>query len=165
MSMPPLSDLVRGATLRGAAPTALSPAVCTRIGRAFGTWTRRRLGGPRTIALARSHDGAQLVVRDGIVRGLVLSGAHVADVGLASAEALERAALALCADAAVLLSSSEGAVHSVTFFLGGKAIAPEALAELCALGDAGELSAGEGSLAIVDARALEAASPSVSEAT
>ena len=83
-----LADLVRGSGLRGAAPSALSPAVCARAGRALGTLVRQREGGgSKRVLVARTHDGAQLGIRDGLVRGLVLSGHQVIDIGASNRRA------------------------------------------------------------------------------
>lgn len=147
---PKLSDLVRGTSLRGAAPAPLSGALCERAGRALGTLARRRGPGPRTMIVGRSHDAAQLRIRDGLVRGLVLSGHRVLDIGSCPLEVFTFMLGSVAADAGAYVSTSEGAVHSLTFFVGGKALAAEGLAELCALGDDGPHCAGEGSLDVVD---------------
>jgi phosphomannomutase len=151
-------DLLRGATLRGTAPAPLSHALCTLIGRAFGTWVRQRLSkGDRRVAVGRSQDGHQLSIRDGLVQGLILSGHHVIDVGVGGADQFTFALTAVGADAGVLVTSTQGAVHMMSFFLGGEPLSADASTAVCRLADAAELSVGAGSLQVVDVRAAFAA--------
>jgi hypothetical protein len=127
--------------------------MCARIGRALGTMLRQRNNGARArVVVARSLDGAQLGIRDGLVRGVVLAGHHVIDIGACAPEIFQFALLHTQADAGVLATSSEGAVHSLSFFVGGKPLAGEGLAALCAIGDEGAFYAGEGSLEMIDVR-------------
>jgi phosphomannomutase len=154
-----LAELVRGSSLRGAAPVPLSAALCTRVGRALGTLARQRLGaGRKRIVVGRSHDGAQLGVRDGLVRGLVLAGHDVFDVGCVTSEIFTFALKDQNGDAGVLVTSTEGAMHNLVFFLGGRPLVGDALHALCAIGDGEDFSAGAGTLAVVDVRAAYAKS-------
>ncbi len=152
-----ITELLRNSSLRGAAPVPLSIEVCTRIGRAFGTLARQRLaGGTKTVVVGRSADGAQLALRDGLVRGLIVSGHDVVDVGVCASEVFTFALKHLGSDAGTLVTSSEGAVFNLFFFLSGQPVTGEHLQTLCAIGDGDVLCAGVGSLAVVDVRAAYA---------
>ena len=145
------AELIQDAALCGDA-TRLDVAAATRLGRAFGTALRRRSsGGTQTVVLARVGQGNELALRDGLVRGLVLAGHHVRDLGQADDALLGFAVAELGAAGAVLASGQDGTL-CLRFWLGQRALNGEALAELAALADGEDFAAGEGSLSIVDVR-------------
>ncbi|MCC7073634.1 MAG: hypothetical protein IT383_20155 [Deltaproteobacteria bacterium] len=146
------ADLIQGTELKGDA-AHLDVATATRLGRAFGTVLRRRGGGgAKVVVLARGGDGEELPVRDGLARGLVLTGHEVHDLGVASEAQLAVAVDRLeAAGAAQVPPVSEG-VRRVRFLLGRRPLGDEVLAELAALADGDDFSAGTGSLVLVDPR-------------
>jgi hypothetical protein len=79
------SDLVRGASLRGA-PDAFTSSASLRLGRAIGALLRRRGLSTSTTLLGRSGGSAEALVRDGIVVGLTATGLTVADLGVVQSD-------------------------------------------------------------------------------
>lgn len=143
------AELIQDAAMSGDT-TGLDVAAATRLGRAFGTALRRRSGGGAlTVVVARTGQAEELGLRDGLVRGLVLAGHHVKDLGLADEAELSFALGQLGAAGAVLASAHDGA-RQLRFWLGQRPMAGEALAEVAALADGEDFSAGEGTLAMVD---------------
>lgn len=148
------TELLRGATLQGDA-TTLTAASCLKLGRALGTLTRRRMGAPpaharHRVVVARGDDGRTMAVRDGIVRGLLLSGHDVKDIGTAPSDLFTFALRHF--DAAAGAVVADGDALSIMFFMGGRPLVGEGLQALGALADGDELSAGEGTLELVDVR-------------
>lgn len=144
------SDLIHGAELQGDA-AQLDVAVATRLGRAFGTALRRRTGGgSKVVVIGRAANGEELPLRDGLVRGLLLSGHDVRDIGVASAELFAFAIAHLGAAGGALVLPASAGRRALTFSLGKRPLAGDALVELAALADGEDFSAGEGSLSLVD---------------
>lgn len=158
---PKLTDLLRGASLRGDAET-LDVDVSTRLGRALGTLARRRTPAPAgaagvrlRVVVARSDNEAAVPVRDGLVRGLLLAGHEVKDIGAVASDVFTFALRHFGAAAGVVVAvdgGGEGAAMSLVFFLGGRPLVAEGLQALVQIAERGEYSAGEGSLDIVDVR-------------
>src|SRR4051812_36203282 len=100
------ASLLRGSSLRGDT-TVLNAASAARLGRAFGTLVRRRSDNGRTgVVVARGDDTASLPVRDGLVRGLVLSGHDVKDVGAVGSDVFTFAMRHLKAAAGVVVTGA-----------------------------------------------------------
>lgn len=147
------ADLIQGSTLQ-AEPARFDLVAATRLGRAFGTALRRRTGGgAQVVVLARGGSGAELPLRDGLARGLLLSGHDVRDIGVAGAELFAFAGAHLGAAGAALVMPFESGRCAVTFSLGRRPLAGDALAEIAALADGDDFSAGEGKLTLVDLQA------------
>ena len=144
------TELLRGATLQGD-PTTLTAAACVKLGRGLGTLTRRRMGASRArVVVARGDDKNTVAVRDGIVRGLLLSGHDVKDIGTAPSDVFTFALKHLDAAAGVVIA--DGDALSIMFFVGGRPLVGEGLQALGHLADGEDFSAGEGSLDLVDVR-------------
>lgn len=167
---PPLTELLRGASLRGGVK-ALDVVASTRLGRALGTLVRRR--GPSAavdeahpsrarVVVARSDDGPALPVRDGLVRGLVLAGHDVKDIGAVGSDVFTFALRHLDAVAGIVVAvegTGEAAMVSLVFFVGGRPLVGEGLSSLVQIAEAGEYAAGEGRLDILDVRAAFRSAP------
>ena len=139
-------DLVRGASLRGGPTASLDGEAAEKLGRAFGTQLRRR-SLPLTVLMARSAPASP--VRDGFVRGLVLSGCHVVDFGCRSSEELTSLVRARSGSSAVFV----GAVSlqpMVLLFAGGRPLVGDALLEIADLAQAGAFTVGVGGLVLED---------------
>lgn len=144
------ADLIQGAELRGDA-IHLDVVAATRLGRAFGTVLRRRGSGTDVVVLGRCDD-AMLPVRDGLVRGLILTGHDVRDLGMVDAALVAVAVDRFEAVGAALLHTIDDSTRVVRFSLGRRPLGDDALAELSSLADGDDFSAGTGSLTMVDPR-------------
>ena len=143
-------ELIHDSALQGDA-SHFDVAAATRLGRACGTALRRRTGGgAQVVVLGRGGNGDELVLRDGLARGLLLSGHDVRDVGVASAELFAFAISHLGAAGGVLVQPAGAGTRTLTFSLGKRPLAGDALLELASLADGEDFSAGAGSLALVD---------------
>lgn len=143
------AELIDAATLQGP-PARLDLGAATRLGRAFGTALRRRTGGgSQIVVVARGGDGGELSLRDGLVRGLLLAGHSVFDVGVADEDAFTAALTSLGAAGGVRASSADERRRSLAFWLGKRPLAGDALTELATLADGEDFAAGEGTLTVV----------------
>jgi hypothetical protein len=149
------ASLVRGSSFRG--DTTLDAA---RLGRALGTWLRRKTATARArVVVARADDDATLRVRDGLVQGLLLCGHDVKDVGAVASDVFTFALRHLDAAAGVVVTpAGEGAVSLIVFFQ-GRPLVGDGLQALAALADGEDFSAGEGSLDVVDVAAAFRSAP------
>lgn len=149
------ADLVRGIGFRGA-PVAFSSAVSMRLGRAIGTWLRRQGHNARHVVVARSANGIEVDVRDGLVSGLVLAGLSVVDVGCVGPQ---RFAAALRVPmwpivGGLSLSSSEDAI-TLTLVDGQRPVSGAALTDIAAIADRGVFGAAEpAGVVVVDTTVL-----------
>lgn len=154
-------DLVRGVCLR-VPPGTLDRTAAQRFGRALATLLARRGGARSPVVVARGDDDEQRALRDGIVRGLVLSGVDVVDLGVVDSELF---AFALRAGdggapcAAGILLCGTGDATSVMTFVGLATTNDETLRELAAIADAGAFVVGHGTVAFPDLRAAFRAEP------
>ncbi len=115
-----------------------------RLGRALGTWLRRQGHSARHVVVARTANGVEADVRDGLVSGLVLAGLSVVDLGCVGHQ---RFVAALDAPlwpivGGLSLSTSDDAI-TVTLFDGVRAVSGSALADVAALADGGVFCAAE----------------------
>lgn len=143
--------------VRGTPGEGMTEAFAERLGRALGTLARRRGAGEGGFVVGRDQGDALMRLRDGLVRGLVLSGQHVIDVGVVDAKRHEFALIHLARPAGVFIAGPEGRAADSSGFevlLGGGPLVGEALRELRDLTLAGDFSAGAGRLEVLD---LEAA--------
>jgi hypothetical protein len=160
MTTPDLQALLRGSSLRGDA-AQLTTASSTRLGRAFGTLARRRAGAPAprlTLVVARADGADAARVRDGLVRGLLLCGHDVKDIGVAASDVFTFALRHTSAAGGVVVGQADGAL-SLVFFLGGRPVVGEGLQALAELAAGEDFSAGEGSLDVLDLTAAFRAAP------
>ncbi len=121
-----------------------------RLGRAIGTWLRRQGHSARHVVVARTANGIEADVRDGLVSGLVLAGLSVVDVGCVGHQ---RFVAALQAPTwpimgGLSLSSSDDAI-TLTLFNGVRAVSGAALTDVAALADGGTFGAAEAAGVVV----------------
>jgi hypothetical protein len=157
----PFVDLVRGVCLR-VPPGTLDRTTAQRFGRALGTLLARRGDARAPVVVARGDDDEQRAVRDGIVRGLVLSGVDVLDLGVVDSEYFAfalRAGHGGAACAAGVLLGGTGDATSVMTFVGLAPLTTDALHELAALADAGAFVVGQGTVGFPDLRAAFRSEP------
>lgn len=111
-----------------------------RLGRTLATLARRRglLSGAACVA---RHPQAASPLRDGVVRGLLMGGFDVKDLGLA-----EEAPPAAADEAIGLFLVTDEADHRFTLRFGGQPLPDEQRASLAAIWSAGDFSVGEGRL-------------------
>lgn len=142
------TELLRGAMLQGD-PSTLTAAACVKLGRSLGTLTRRHTGtSSARVVVARGDDSNTVAVRDGMVRGLLLSGHNVKDIGAAPSDQFAFALKHLSAAAGVVIA--DGDALTLMVFVGGRPLVGEGLRALLELADGEDFSAGEGSLDLVD---------------
>jgi hypothetical protein len=144
---PRFADMLGATTLRGAAHE-LTAATCARLGRAFGTCLHRRGFARAVVVIGRVGDVAG-PVRDGFVRGLVMSGHDVKDGGVLPREALAVAAAALNASAQALLARGDDDTTAFSFVVDGAPLMGRSLDDLAALADGDIFASGEGTLELV----------------
>jgi phosphomannomutase len=80
--------------IRGIVPSTLTEEVAEALGRAFGTIAQRE--GEATVAVGRDGRLSGPSLSAALVRGLVASGVHVIDIGVATTPMLYFAATTLC---------------------------------------------------------------------
>ena len=154
-----LASLLRGSSLRGDAAT-LDAAASAKLGRALGTLLRRRTSGGRLrVVVARADDGASLAVRDGLVRGLVLCGHDVKDIGAVPSDVFTFALRHLHAGGGVVVTPAGEGALSLIVFLAGRPLVGEGLQALLQIADGADFSAGEGALELVDVMPAFRAAP------
>jgi phosphomannomutase len=151
---PELDALFRDLDVRGRTSGALDDAFAELLGRGLGTYARRR-GLSRTTFVIGRDEGAHVgPLRDGLVRGLVLSGQDVLDVGVVDARRHEFAMVHRDAGAGIFVSGPEvdAADDSAGFeiLLGGGPVVGPHMHELKAVVARGDFTSGEGSLELID---------------
>ena len=161
------SDLVRGASLRGA-PDVFSFSASLRLGRAIGVLLRRRGLSASTTLVGRSGGPAEARVRDGIVAGFLASGLSVADLGVVLSDQFTaalrrgpargvRGASSWPVGTGVLISATGESV-GVMLFEGTRPLVGEHLGVVARLADEGLcVSVDGGQVILVDARQLSTA--------
>lgn len=154
-----LASLVRGSSLRGDV-ALLDAQQAARLGRALGTLLRRRTAGGRLrVVVARADDGPSLTVRDGLVRGLVLCGHDVKDIGAVASDVFTFAMRHVSAAGGVVVTPAGEGALSLIVFLGGRPLVGDGLQALVQLADGADFSAGEGSLEVIDVMPAFRAAP------
>jgi hypothetical protein len=155
------ADLVRGVCLR-VPPGTLDRTTAQRFGRALATLHARRGGQRSPVVIARGDDDEQRALRDGIVRGLVLSGVDVFDLGTVDSELFAfalRVGHGGAACAAGVLLGGTGEATSIMPFIGYAPTTGETLVELAALADAGAFVVGQGTVVFPELRGAFGAEP------
>lgn len=162
----PFSDMVRGESLRGASE-AFTFSTSLRVGRAIGVLLQQRGLSSSSVLLGRSGGGAECIVRDGIVAGLVTTGLSVADVGVVRngqfTTALHcgpspgvRGADVWPVGTGILVSAIDDAV-GIMIFEGSRPLVGEDFETIARLADGDECVTNDGGRVVnVDARQLPA---------
>jgi phosphomannomutase / phosphoglucomutase len=152
----PLRPLFRDLEVRGRCADGLTEAFCERLGRGLGTLARRRGLEAATFVLGRDHGEGPARLRDGLSRGLVLSGQRVLDVGLGDARRHEFALVHLRGEGGVYVTGPDERDPSsagLEIFLGGAPLVGPALWALAEVLRGGDFAAGAGSFAVVEIQA------------
>ncbi len=138
--------------IRGLPADGMSEAFAERLGRALGTLVRRKGAAEGGFVVGRDAGEALAHLRDGLVRGLVLSGQHVVDVGVTGARAHEFAMIHLARPAGVFVTGAPARDAAIGFevLFGGGPLVGEGLQELKEIALAGDFSAGVGTLELYD---------------
>ncbi len=111
--------------------------------------------------MARSTDGVEADVRDGLVCGLVLAGLHVVDAGSVGhhrfLETLQAPPVPIVGG--LLLSSTNDAI-ALNLFMGVRAVNDAALNDVAALADAGTFAAARAAgIVVLDTALLQCSIP------
>ncbi|MBK9169789.1 MAG: phosphomannomutase/phosphoglucomutase [Bryobacterales bacterium] len=131
--------------IRGIAETELSDAGITALGRAIGTFARRRKG--RTVNVGRDCRLSSSRLRDALVRGLVESGCAVTDLGVVPTPLVYYSSFKLHADGAVMITGSHNApeYNGFKIMCGDSTIYGPQIQELRRMVEMSDFESGEGS--------------------
>ena len=131
--------------IRGVADDELLSPDIEILGQAFGTYLARHAG--RNINLCRDTRLSSPRLHDALLRGLVASGCHVTDLGVAPTPVLYYSVFHLHADGGVMITGSHNPPEFNGFktVCGASTIHGEAIQEIRRLIETGDLDRGEGS--------------------
>jgi phosphomannomutase/phosphoglucomutase len=137
--------------IRGVADVELLSADVEVLGQAFGSYLQRH--GGRNINLCRDTRLSSPRLGDAILRGLVASGCHVTDLGVAPTPVLYYSVFHLKADGGVMITGSHNPPEFNGFKVvcGQSTIHGEAIQEIRRMIENGDLARGEGSRQTADA--------------
>lgn len=138
--------------IRGLPAEGMTESFAERLGRALGTLARRKGSADTGFVIARDDGEALAHLRDGLVRGLVLSGQRVTDLGVLDATRYGLARIDLERSAGVFLRAGEDLNSSqlaLEIVLGGDPLIGEGLTDLRDIAVAGDFSAGTGTLELL----------------
>ena len=144
------STIFREYDIRGVADVELLSPDIEILGQAFGTYLQRH-GGSK-INLCRDTRLSSPRLQEALLRGLVASGCHVTDLGVAPTPVLYYSVFHLKADGGVMITGS----HNPSEFNGFKTVCGtstihgEAIQEIRRLIETGDLARGEGSQQTAD---------------
>jgi len=149
--MADLSKLFGEVDVRGTDADGMTVAFAERMGRGLGTLALQRGLGRTGFVVGREPGERTAELRDGLVRGLLLSGHDVLDAGVMDARRHEFALIHLAAPAGVLVVGAEG-LEAAGFevLMGGGPLVGETLRELREVVMQGDFTVGEGALSLVD---------------
>jgi len=136
--------------IRGVADAELLSVDIETLGRAFGTYLARH--GGRNINLCRDTRLSSPRLHDALLRGLVASGCHVTDLGVAPTPVLYYSVFHLHADGGVMITGSHNPPEFNGFKVvcGASTIHGEAIQEIRRMIETGDLDRGEGSRQTAD---------------
>jgi hypothetical protein len=145
MTMPDLAAMLDPGGVTVAEDAAFSGADAERLGRALATIALRR-GHERLVFVLGRAAGAPSALRDGLVRGLVLGGQDVQDVGVVPEPSWAESATERGGAGAFV--GVAGTSTRLRLLLEG-ALGEEARAQLAEVFAAGDFAVGEGSLEVL----------------
>ena len=129
----------------------LSVPRAERLGRALGTFARRREVGVVPFLVGRRDDEGSAALREGVVRGLVLAGHDVIDLGICHDAAFAFALEHTEASSGVFIEhNAEQGTHSFELTLVGVPVVGHALRGLRAVYVEGVFAVGAGTLSALD---------------
>jgi phosphomannomutase / phosphoglucomutase len=137
--------------IRGVADVELLSPDIEILGQAFGTYLQRH--GGRNISLCRDTRLSSPRLHEALLRGLVASGCHVTDLGVAPTPVLYYSVFHFKADGGVMITGS----HNPSEFNGFKVVCGpstihgEDIQKIRRMIETGDLARGEGSHRVVDA--------------
>jgi phosphomannomutase/phosphoglucomutase len=144
------STIFREYDIRGVADQELLSPDVEILGQAFGTYLRRHRGS--NINLCRDTRLSSPRLHDALLRGLLASGCHVTDLGVAPTPVLYYSVFRLKADGGVMITGS----HNPSEFNGFKVVCGtstihgEAIQEIRRMIETGDLDGGSGSQRAAD---------------
>lgn len=99
--------------VRGVVGETLTPELCTRLGEAFGTYTK---GG--TIVVGRDTRTSGEMVKHAVLSGLLSAGCEIVDLGIAATPSAAMMVRTLKADGGIVISASHNAAewNALKFF-------------------------------------------------
>ncbi len=145
------SAIFREYDIRGVADRDLPSEGVASLGRAIGTYVRRRSGGNR-VFLARDTRLSSPRLRDALVEGLIQAGCQVTDIGVAPTPVIYYAAYKQNPDGAVMITGSHNPSDYNGFktVCGGGTIHGEEIQKLRRLIEAQDFECGAGGVETVD---------------
>lgn len=149
--MTELGKLFGEVDVRGRARDGMDEAFAQRLGRGLGTLALQRGHGSTGFVVGRELGERTAGLRDGLVRGLLLSGHDVLDVGVVDARRHEFAMIHLARPAGVLVVGAEGMeAAGFEILMSGGPLVGETLRELREVVQQGDFAVGEGALEVTD---------------
>ena len=144
-------NIFREYDIRGVADRDLEDSGIEQLGRAIGTYVRRRSG--RHVALGRDTRLSSTRLRDALARGLAASGCDVSDIGVVPTPVLYYSVFHLKADGAVMITGSHNPPEYNGFKVvhHGSTIHGQEIQELRGLIERGDFESGAGKITAVDA--------------
>jgi phosphomannomutase/phosphoglucomutase len=144
-------NIFRQYDVRGVADRDLTDEVATLLGRAFGTYMRRR--GHRSLTVGRDVRLSSPRLEKALIAGLTASGMQVMDVGQVPTPVLYFSIVHFKADGGVMITGSHNPIEYNGFKLceGVASIYGEQIQELRRLIEAGDFEKGEGEVRQADA--------------
>jgi len=144
------STIFREYDIRGVADVELLSADVEILGQAFGTYLQRH--GGRNINLCRDTRLSSPRLEEALLHGLLASGCHVTDLGVAPTPVLYYSVFRLQADGGVMITGSHNPPEFNGFKVvcGTSTIHGEAIQEIRRMIETGDLARGEGSQQTAD---------------
>ena len=138
--------IFRAYDIRGLAGDDFTPPICERLGRAYGTYVQRQLGG-RRVVVGRDGRPSSPALYDAVIAGLCATGIEVTAVGLAPTPLMYFAVAQWGMDGGVSITAS----HNPVEFNGaklvreeGRSLLPDEFQAVRAIVESGEFVAGTG---------------------
>ncbi len=143
-------NIFREYDIRGVADHDLEDSGIEQLGRAIGTYVRRRSG--RRVAVGRDTRLSSRRLRDALARGLAASGCNVSDIGVVPTPVLYYSVFHLKADGAVMITGSHNPPEYNGFKVvhNGSTIHGKEIQELRSLIERGDFESGAGKVDDVD---------------
>ncbi|HWR52151.1 MAG TPA: phosphomannomutase/phosphoglucomutase [Bryobacteraceae bacterium] len=145
------ATIFREYDIRGVADRDLEDSGIEQLGRAIGTYVRRRSG--QHVAVGRDTRLSSPRLRDALVRGLTAAGCDVSDVGVVPTPVLYYAVFHLKTDGAVMITGSHNPPEYNGFKVvhNGSTIHGDEIQEIRRIIERGDFETGAGSVTAVDA--------------
>ena len=147
------ANILRAYDIRGIMDETLSKEIAYAIGRGFATYVAQNLSiNTPVIVTARDGRASSPILSEGLIAGMVASGAHVKDAGLGPSPMCYYGASRENADAAIMLTGSHNPPthNGFKMIMGGKPFFGEDIQKLGTLINSGEFTSADGKSELLD---------------